>query len=536
MSGSHRQDGGADTTRSLRYALPVAAGSVWLGLGWLSLTGLAVTVAAVVLLLVAGLPLWAVVPVGAGGAAVAALPLAGRPVLAWLPTLAAHQSSRLVGGNGWVRPLGDGTFERSGAGPSRQLRLGIGPRQLWLLCPDASSDPHAVTLATVAHGGDRRCTVVLEVVALGRFGVLDPAEQDTELARWGSSLAVLYADPSVCSVQWLTHTRPDTRPYSSPTASPYTDRADAPARPDSRGQGRQEDLRADYRHLVEAATRQASRHRHLLAVTLTPTGAASGHRSAADGQRPDQAAPLHVTGGHPVDGAVEDWVTRAARHAATALLGADLLARPVSASELGTEIRLLLDPGAADDGPVPDPARWAPVSTRSSWDCCRTDDTRHRCFTVTGWPRLALSADWLAPLLHDTPSAGTSRTLAVHTRPVAPAPAARRARAASAKARLDASDRSRLGFTPHAGAAVSDTLAETDAAATEAELVAGYRMTDLSALLTISAVDAPHLDLACRQVRALAAAHRLELRPLHGQHLSALAATLPLGLNPGRSS
>ncbi|MCU1622064.1 MAG: hypothetical protein JWL79_909, partial [Frankiales bacterium] len=140
------------------------------------------------------------------------------------------------------------------------------------------------------------------------------------------------------------------------------------------------------------------------------------------------------------------------------------------------------------------------------------------------------------PLLHDTPTCGASRTLSVHTRPVASEHAARRARAASAKARLDAGDRSRLGFTPHAGGSVSDTLAETDAAATEAELVAGYRMADLSAVVTVSAPDDARLEGACRQLRALAAAQRLDLRPLHGQHSAALAAMLPLGLHPGTAT
>jgi hypothetical protein len=525
MSGHHSREGGADATRPLRYALPGAAGSVWLGLGWLRLTGLAVTVAAVVLLLVAGLPLWAVTPMGAGGAAVSALPVAGRPLLGWLPIFVTHQLARVVGANGWVRPLLPGTQEGAGTASSQQLRIGIGPRELRLECPEGSSDRHPGAPAAIAHGRDRRRTVVFEVVALGRFGVLDPCEQDTELARWGSSLAVLYADPSVRAVQWLTHTRADTR---SDTGGPDA-RPAVPDQPGSGGLGGPEELRADYQHLVAAVTSQACRQRHLLAVTLTPTDVTFRH--AASAARHDRFARPGL-----LEGSIGDWVTRAAQDAATALLAADLLARPLSAHELGTEIRLLLDPAALDDGPVRDPERWAPVSTRTDWDSCRTDDTVHRCFTVTGWPRLALSADWLAPLLHDTPAAGTSRTLAVHTRPVAPEPAARRARAASAKARLDASDRSRLGFTPHAGGSVSDTLAETDAAATEAELVAGYRMTDLSALLTVSAVDAQHLDLACRQIRTLAAAHRLELRPLHGQHLSALAAALPLGLNPGASS
>lgn len=219
------------------------------------------------------------------------------------------------------------------------------------------------------------------------------------------------------------------------------------------------------------------------------------------------------------------------------MLGSDLLARPLPAAELAGLLRLLLDPclpdhGTASGSEVADPVAHGVLSMRSDWNRCRTDDILHRCYAVAGWPRLQLTADWLAPLLHEPLPESTSRTLSVHARPVPPEQAARRARAAGAKARLDAADRGRLGFTP----AAADSFAETDAAATEAELVAGYRMADLSAVVTVSAPDEDRLDGACRQLRALAAAQRLDLRPLHGQHSAALAATLPLGLHPGTAT
>lgn len=538
----------AAAEQALRYTLPAPGGTVWLGLGWVSLAGLAGTVGTSVLLLLAAVPLAVVVPLTAIGCALSALPVAGRPLLAWAPTFVGLQMSRARGTNTWTRPLNASATADVRSGRALNLRLGIGPRPLRLTTVDARRPGQASLevagsvrglhgLGVISHGRDRRRTIVLEIIGLGRFGVLDPAEQDTELARWGTSLTTICADPAVHSVQWLTHDRPDT-----PTRHlPDTRLGDRVTRADAA-------VQEDYRQFVEGCAGQATRHRHLLAITLAieeadqPTSSSRRSRTGGSGARGD----MTDTG--------ENTVTRAARDAATALLAADLLARPLSAAELGVALRQLLDP-TIDIGDDPsdeirvaseaelgvewngaDPDRWTPVSARAGWDFCRTDDTLHRCYAVTGWPRVALTADWLTPLLQDSPPAGTSRTLAVHTRPVTPEHATRRARAASAKARLDAGDRNRLGFTGAGGATVGDTLAETDAVATEAELVAGYRMTDLSALVTVSAVDHRHLDVASRHLQGLAIAHRLELRPLHGQHLTALASTLPLGLHPGATS
>jgi hypothetical protein len=326
---------------------------------------------------------------------------------------------------------------------------------------------------------------VLEVIGTGRFGLLEPAVQDTELARWATVLTSLLADPAIRSVQWLTHTRPDTR-----TSRKSQNKCGSVG----------DELQADYADLLQAVREQAVQHRHLLSLTLRASDSATGVS-----------------------------LTDMARVAATSLLSADLLARPLDQEELGTELRLLLDPSLPDGGPRADSRSWSNLTSREQWMYCRTDDTVHRAFAIVGWSRLDLAADWLAPLLHDNPPPGTARTLAVHLHPVAPAAAARRARATLAKAELDGHDRSRLGFTP----AAADTLVAQEAVATEAELLAGYRMTDLAALLTVTAPDLNRLDQACRQLYATATGQHLDLRALHGQHRYALGGVLPLGLHPG---
>jgi hypothetical protein len=232
------------------------------------------------------------------------------------------------------------------------------------------------------------------------------------------------------------------------------------------------------------------------------------------------------------------------RDLASLLLTADLLARPLSTGEIGPLLRVLTDPSLGDDchgldggGVEPDPVaheRWGVRCRRSSWDHVRTDDTWHRSYTVSGWPQLALAADWLAPLLQATPPTGTARTLAVHVTAVAPLHAVRQARAAAAKAHLDAADRSRLGMHPTGqNGSHTEQRATEDAEALEAELAAGYRLLQTRAVLTVSAPDPALLRQATTALRTTAATCRLDLRPLHGQHQHGLVATLPLGLLPG---
>ena len=553
----------------LRYTLPALDGTIWLGLRPCALAALGVTVAAVVALLMAGAPLPLAAVVLLAGAVPAVIPIAGRTPFAWLPLLVRHAASRLLGNLGWhhtplqdnddglrlcvghecgARSVADHAGEPSPpgspstVGPQRPTRVPLPPEcgRLYLRCLD-SGEGDTTPIGVLLDRASRELTVVFEVIGTDRFGLLDPAGQDSQLTRWGTCLSALGADPRVQRVQWLTHTRPDTSSnlnerhlpcnvhddqHDDQHDDPRGDRrvdADLNGELPSRSSGAAEvstrDLHADYQALVAGATRAALSHEHLLTLTLTPSGTGRGGNPGRSARAAADPAAQDLT------------LIESVRDLAAMLLSADLLPHPLSAAELGSTIRRLCDPTLPDhtssehSQAAADPRRWGLLSRRRQWDSCRTDDTVHRSYAVTGWPRLALPADWLAPLLHTPPPDGTSRTMAIHAQPVTPAHAARQARAATAKARLDAADRSRLGFGP----ATTDTLAQTDAAALEAELVAGYRLTHLTALLTISATDPDRLTAASRAVQTLSVTHRLDLRPLHGQHPHGLVACLPLG-------
>lgn len=506
--------GGSISTVS--YHVPSPSGSVWLGLGAAQLAALAATLLVTVGLMLTGSPLPVTLVVAGAGAALGTWPVAGRTCLQWIPLLAVHTAARITGALHWRLPLGElhhptamsagpATWNSSqpdphGGGATRRLTLGIGEAPLLL-------GTGLGGVAALADTRGRTVTVMLATTPTGRFGLLDPAGQDASLQLWGNALATLLHLPDLTHVQWVTHTGPD---LHLPTIEPV------------------DPLQQDQAALLTRARAHARRHTTTLSVTSSVTATATGIApgTVAGSVLHGDRRPRRRSAAEPAVALAQPR----AQEVAAALLGADILSYPLNPDDLTATLRHLLDPThpqvagepVEDEGPLT-------LSARSAWTHCATDDVVHRVFAVSGWPRTGLRADWLAGLLHQPLTEGTSRTLTVQARPVGQAQAARRARAGTARARLDAADRQRLGFASNAAAA----LDESDAEQIEAELVAGYRMADVTALLTVHAPTLALLDAASSQLRTTALTHRLELRPLHGQHQQALVATLPLGARHG---
>jgi hypothetical protein len=212
------------------------------------------------------------------------------------------------------------------------------------------------------------------------------------------------------------------------------------------------------------------------------------------------------------------------RAVATALLTARLLIRPLSTTETAAALARTLTPAGVSTSV-------APLSRRIRWGEVATGDTLHRSYLISGWPATPVPAGWLIPLLLCAP-AGATRSLAVHLQPLPPAEAARIARAEQARAQLDRADRARLGLTPTAAV----DRAEASSISLDDELAAGYRTHRLSGVLTVTAATLSLLDAAATEVVQAAAAARLELTALHGQHHLGLAATAPLCRIVQRSS
>ena len=449
-----------------RYRFPAVDGAVWRGFRPLPIATAAAAITVAVASLYAGAPL----PVGAlllaVGLLAATMPAAGRSAVEWLPVLARAGAAALTRRDRRAAPP-----LLPAACPTRALRLPAdlgGQRLLEAAGAAVLDDPAA-----------RQRVGVLAVAGSDRFALLDPDGQARLLDAWGTALATVAADDRIRRVQWLERAAPEDRD----TAAWLRERAVDPGAAD------------DYQRLVDTVASTATRHQLWVAVAFA--------------RDLDTAA-----------------VPAALADVAAALAGAELAARPLPVAELTELLRSEVDGSWPQVGAA---QHVGALSRHSRWDAVRTDDTWHRSFAVTGWPRLPMTSGWLEPLLLAAPP-GAARTVAVHLQPVAPAVAARQARAARSRSVLDAADRGRLGFVENAGA----DAAAGEAADTEAELVAGYRMHRVAAAITVSAADLRALDDACRTLRTAAQAARLELRPLHGQHLGGLVATMPL-CRPGRA-
>ena len=443
-----------------RYRFPAVDGALWLGLRPLPVATAAAAVTLTVAVLYVGAPLPAGALLLAAGLLCATMPVAGRAPVEWLPLVLRAGVGTATGRNHRRAPR---TLPAATRRPPVRLPADLGRQRL--LTVDR--------VAVVDDPAGRQHVGVLAVAGSDRFALLDPAGQARLLDAYGTALATIAADDRIRRLQWLERAAPEDRDPGGWLRERATDPTGT----------------ADYQSLVDTVTATATRHQVWLAVGF----------------------------GRDVDAAT---VPAALTDLAATLAAAELAARPLEPAELAEVLRTGMDGPAAPAGSA---EHVGVLSRRSHWDAVRTDDTWHRSFAVTGWPRLPATPGWLEPLLLAAP-AGAARTVAVHLQPVAPAVASRQARAARARTRLDAADRNRLGFLDPPD---SDATA-ADAADTEAELVAGYRMHRVSAAVTVSAADLRALTDACRHVHTAAQAARLELRPLHGQHLAGLVATLPL--------
>lgn len=540
--------------RGLRYSLPASDSALWLGLRLpaLLLLGLTISTAVVGLLTGLAVPLVALVLLLAGTGAL--LTVAGRPLVEWLPTAGRHLRNQLPPNRSWSAPLADPVPAQTAQGVpvrsrgSRSSRHGVPAADRGLRLPREYGGQRLLTVSghgVGVGGGDRgvgfgmitdrrrgTVTTVLAVAGTDRFALLDPTAQDQRLASWGTALTALAADPRVLRVQWVqrssAHPGDSGRWLQDRARTPHPGGPSDNPRHASPADDRSEQAVQDYLAMTEAVEQVAVQHEVWLAVQL-----ARPARPRTRTRGPDDDLTADTADTDAGDGQLLEQV----RDVAATLLTADLLARPLSATEIGWVLRRVTDlhtPHLHVDQLTEDSALSAsqlgPSCRRIAFDHLRTDDSLHRSFAVIGWPRVAMPADWLAPLLLSPLPHPVARTLSVHLQPVPPHRAARQARAGQTKARLDAGDRNRLGF----GDSAQQSWAEAEAASLEQELLGGYRMHRLAAVLILTAPNLQVLAEAGRSVRATAAASRIDLRPLHGQHDLGLVASLPFATLPGR--
>ncbi|HVV77952.1 MAG TPA: SCO6880 family protein [Mycobacteriales bacterium] len=447
----------------LTYTLATAGSSgVWLGMGIARVAVLGIGLTASIVALSVGAPLPLAVVCLLAAVLMAGSRAAGRPLLDWAAPIGAHLAARTSATSRWRGQVP--TLPSAVAEPTRlHLPVEFG-RPVIQACPGEPA------IGMIIDRSTRSVTAVLDVCGVDRFPLLDATDRDALLAGWGESLAVLAdTDEALVRLQLI-----------------------------DRAQARSGD------------------------VAFCPTNElALGARDEISALATRRASRLAAQWSFPRLGVNElATVSARVRLLCQTLFGARLLARPLTAAQIATDLTASLD-GHSRDSDLH--VAGGPLSRRIEWTHVQVDDRLHRTFAVTGWPTSPVSAAWLSPLMLAAPQTATC-TVSFHLERVTPAAAARLARSRRAKAALDQTDRARFGMTSSAAL----HQAEAAGVAMDGELAAGYRTHRLAGLVSLAADSVDALDDAGRMLRQAAAVCRLDLRPLHGQHDVALAACVPL--------
>jgi hypothetical protein len=481
------------------------------GTAWFGLTGPQValigagTATVVVGISTAGSPVGILVSVVVAGVCLlaAVVPVAGQPLYQLAPTVLAYQLGRLLGRGRWNQPLPRSTATGAAPPPARGRRslaraggqvAGMPPVLAGLEIVAVERPGWAADRRGLAPCGlvvDRRAgttTVVLDVRSRA-FTLLGSAGQHRQLAGWAKVLAQFGRETPVARLGWTLRTVPAT----------LTD--DDGGWPPAGGEitlGAGHELRL----WLTIDARRLRRGR------ISPTDAALAAAVALTDRC--RAAGFAVTG--PLSPA--ELAAAVRRHADPAGLP------PVAAGGRGLADRA----GLAGVHP----ALAAPLTIRARWDAVQIDGAWHRTFWVAGWPVLALRPGWLDPLLSDV---GATRTLTVLMEPLSAQSSRRRinTEAVSVDTQIQLRDRHAFRVPGHLGEAHEGIDRR------EAELHAGFGEYAYLGLLDLAAPDLDTLDDATAALVDHAARTGItDLRPLHGRHDVAWAATLPLGRAPAR--
>jgi Putative type VII ESX secretion system translocon, EccE len=350
---------------------------------------------------------------------------------------------------------------------------------------------------------DRRAQLYAITVRISgrQFGLLEPADQDYQLAGWGNVLAGFVRErPTVASIRWTEWASPsgieEQRDWleSHKAAQPIADAV------------------AAYERLLAEAGPIATRHEVLLTISTHPSKCRLEKRHEGDRERACVEALLQET-----------------RVLLQRLAHAGLTARVLDAPETARAVRLRLDPSVRATldrrqratHQQTDPSNFAPMATRQSWSTWTVDASRHRCFEVKEWPRLDVPGDWMRDLLLYS---AYVRAITVFLVPVPRSKSQRAITSQATKIEADVAHRTEKGFRVgawhrRAAKAVNER---------EEELVAGHVELTYGGLVTVTAATDDELDKACGDITQVAAAAGIELRACYGRHDAATLASLPL--------
>ncbi|MEE8600253.1 SCO6880 family protein [Euzebya tangerina] len=407
----------------------------------------------------------------------------GRPVVAWLPTVAA-----------WLL--------RRHRGQTRLRRRDLMPRPTGVV--DLPGDTGSLVQYTdsqtgtvMLHDPTRRWLITIAEVSHRTFALQDGADQQRRVHGWGRLLATICRSGQIARVQVLEEAVPD----SGNALNEWWEQ---------HGSDDGSWVAQTYAALIKAAGPTAQRHQTSIAIALDIAGAARQIRAAGGG----------LTGAAAV-------LRQEMTTIASAAQAADLTTPTwITPHRLATRIRTTYDPSMAAGlerlGEHLDIAEVGPVALDERWDGLRTDSAHHAVLWISAWPRSQVYPGFIAPIVL---ASGVRRTITLIAEPVPAETAARSIRRSKTEYQADAAQRVRIGQTEH----VDRTAEYHDVLQQEADLTAGHGLLRYAALIAISAPTLDQLQAATAQIQQAAIQASCDTRLLVGQQPQALiAAALPL--------
>ena len=407
--------------------------------------------------------------------------LDGGPLVTTLPNRLRWSRTRRSGRARWQAPLPLSPVE--GAGPP--WPPAIDGQDLLAVANEAHGIPGVADIGVV-H--DRRAGTVSATVSVrGRhFHLVDGADQDAVLDRWGVALAAFVREGGpVVAVRWSEWAAPaGIADHLSFVERHMHDPGSAPA--------------LSYRELVAEAGPSATRHEVLVTVTV---GLGRARKEGKD----LLASAIATLGGE---------MRQFRDRLANAGLG---VSAPLSVGELARATRCRLDPTVlagmdtrnASLGRMAGllPVNAGPLATDGDWTWWRVDGSYHRCYYVTDWPQLGLPADWLNGLLA---WAGAVRSVTLVMEPVSPRDSRSAIKTQSTKLESDRLHREKGGY--RVGGEMRRAAEQVDQR--EREIITGYREFTYAGIITVSAPTLAKLDRAGDDLVQVAGGLGMEVRAL----------------------
>ncbi len=384
------------------------------------------------------------------------------------------------------------------------------------------------SIGVVADPYMHTCSAVLRVRSSG-FMLKDEAEQYEAVTRWGRILAsAAQQGRELHRLQWLVRSYPS---QVTPLGCHLLNEAAAPlASPQARS----------YEALIDTAERDALSSETLLVVSLRPPGNAftsftkniqGKARFSIQNSLLQEISALTAdltTAGITTDGALSPSELLASLQR---YIGRNRETCSCRGSEGGLEGRSGLErkcpPCFARYDELrlnhsPDNLHRAlPLGTQASWSELRVDGTWHATYWIAEWPRSAVMAEFLAPLLLET---GTWRSVSIVMEPVPPVLAIRQIEQQHTARLADDELKRRGGFLRTA----RERLEKEMLLQKEAELACGHGQYRFVGYVTASGWSKEALDRACNRVEHLASQCFLEIRRMYGVQDTAFTYSLPL--------